>query len=201
LSRQAIEILKNLKELTGNARYAFPSQRSDDKPMSDDAINDTIDTMGYTGEMVGHGVRTMFISSMNEQNFKADAIERQLAHKEKNAIHDAYNSAKYLPERICMMQHWLIIWMAYAKVLILCHYIAIGRRNCKMHQYRYSSTMKQPMLRVVFYASGEDKPLRDWLLKLEARQRKEIGADIQAVNGAGLYPNRWWMALAAACTK
>jgi len=41
--------------------------------------------------------------------------------------------------------------------------------------------MKQPMLRVVFYASGENKPVRDWLLKLEPSQRKEIGADIQAV--------------------
>jgi hypothetical protein len=48
----------------------------------------------------------MFSSSMNEQNFKADAIERQLAHKEKNAIRDAYNRAEYLPERIRMMQHW-----------------------------------------------------------------------------------------------
>jgi len=62
--------------------------------------------MGYKGEMVGHGVRTMFSSSMNEQNFKADAIERQLAHKEKNAIRDAYNRAAYLPERIRMIQHW-----------------------------------------------------------------------------------------------
>jgi len=41
--------------------------------------------------------------------------------------------------------------------------------------------MKQPMLHVVFYASGENKPVRDWLLKLEPKQRKEIGADIQAV--------------------
>ena len=106
LSKQAIQILKELKALTGNARYVFPSQRSDDKPMSDDAINDAIDTMGYKGEMVGHGVQTMFSSSMNEQNFKSDAIERQLAHKEKNAIRDAYNRAEYLPERIRMMQYW-----------------------------------------------------------------------------------------------
>jgi len=75
-----------LKQLTGNAKYVFPSQRSDDNPISDDAINDAIDTMGYKGEMVGHGVRTMFSSSMNEQGFNPDAIERQLAHKEKNAI-------------------------------------------------------------------------------------------------------------------
>ncbi|MBL4759258.1 MAG: hypothetical protein JKY80_00145 [Mariprofundaceae bacterium] len=43
LSKQAIQILKDLQQLTGNARYVFPSQRSDDKPMSDDAINDAIE--------------------------------------------------------------------------------------------------------------------------------------------------------------
>lgn len=106
LSKQAIQILKDLKQLTGDAKYVFPSQRSNDKPMSDDAINDAIDTMGYKGEMVGHGVRTMFSSSMNEQGFNPDAIERQLAHKEKNAIRAAYNRAEYLPERTRMMQHW-----------------------------------------------------------------------------------------------
>jgi len=41
--------------------------------------------------------------------------------------------------------------------------------------------MKQPLLRVTFYTQGEHKPVRDWLLKLEPKQRKEIGADIQAV--------------------
>jgi len=41
--------------------------------------------------------------------------------------------------------------------------------------------MKQPLLRVVFFAAGENKPVRDWLLNLEPKQRKEIGADIQAV--------------------
>jgi hypothetical protein len=50
-----------------------------------------------------------------------------------------------------------------------------------MHQYRYNSAMNKPLLRVAFYTSGEHKPVRDWLLKLEPRQRKEIGADIQAV--------------------
>jgi len=41
--------------------------------------------------------------------------------------------------------------------------------------------MNQPLLRVMFYESGENKPVRDWLLKLEPKQRKEIGVDIQAV--------------------
>jgi hypothetical protein len=41
--------------------------------------------------------------------------------------------------------------------------------------------MDQPLLGVTFYASGINKPVREWSLKLEPKQRKEIGADIQAV--------------------
>jgi hypothetical protein len=35
-----------------------------------------------------------------------DAIERQLAHCERNAVRGAYNRAEYLPERREMMQWW-----------------------------------------------------------------------------------------------
>jgi len=52
---------------------------------------------------------------------------------------------------------------------------------CKTHQNRYNSIMNKPSLKVAFYTLGTKKPVRDWLLKLEPKQRKEIGADIQAV--------------------
>ncbi|MDX8406458.1 MAG: tyrosine-type recombinase/integrase, partial [Mariprofundus sp.] len=106
LSRQAIEILREIKLLTGNSRYVFPSFSGKGMPMSENAVNDAIERMGYKGEMVGHGVRAMFSTSMNAQGFNADAIERQLAHKEKDAVRAAYNRAEYLSERVRMMQHW-----------------------------------------------------------------------------------------------
>jgi len=106
LSRQAVEILRELKLLTGNGRYAFPSSAGKNRPMSENAINDAIHRMGYKGEMVGHGVRAMFSTSMNTQGFNPDAIERQLAHKEKDAVRAAYNRAEYLSDRTRMMQHW-----------------------------------------------------------------------------------------------
>jgi len=106
LSHQAVEILRELKLLTGNGRYAFPSFAGKGEPMSENAVNDAIERMGYKGEMVGHGVRAMFSSSMNAQGFNADAIERQLAHKEKDAVRAAYNRAEYWEERTRMMQHW-----------------------------------------------------------------------------------------------
>jgi hypothetical protein len=43
---------------------------------------------------------------LNEQGWNRDAIERQLAHAERNNIRAAYNYAEYLPERRKMMQHW-----------------------------------------------------------------------------------------------
>jgi len=106
LSRQAVEILRDIKLLTGSGRYVFPSFAGKGEPMSENAVNDAIERMGYKGEMVGHGVRAMFSTSMNAQGFNADAIERQLAHKEKDAVRAAYNRAEYWEERTRMMQHW-----------------------------------------------------------------------------------------------
>ena len=56
--------------------------------------------------MVGHGWRAVFSTCLNEQGFNPDAIERQLAHTEKNAVRAAYNRGDYLRERTTMMQHW-----------------------------------------------------------------------------------------------
>lgn len=62
--------------------------------------------MGYKGRMTGHGFRSVSSTLLNEQGFRADLIERQLAHAEKNAVRAAYNRAEYLPERKKMMQAW-----------------------------------------------------------------------------------------------
>jgi integrase len=63
--------------------------------------------MGYTNdEMTSHGFRSMASTLLNEQGWNRDAIERQLAHGERNKIRAAYNYAEYLPERRKMMQAW-----------------------------------------------------------------------------------------------
>jgi len=104
LSTQAVAILKELHRLTGSGRYVFPSVRRG-RPMSENAINVAIHAMGFD-DMVGHGWRAVFSTSLNEQGFNPDAIERQLAHTEKNAVRAAYNRGDYLDERRKMMQHW-----------------------------------------------------------------------------------------------
>jgi integrase len=63
--------------------------------------------MGYTSkEIVAHGFRTTASTLLNEQGWSPDVIERQLAHAERNEVRRAYNRAKYLPERVKMMQAW-----------------------------------------------------------------------------------------------
>lgn len=106
LSTQAVTLLKELHNLTGRGRHVFPSVRGDARPMSENTINIALHNMGFKGELVGHGFRAMFSTILNEQNFNRDAIERQLAHTERNAVRAAYNRAEYMEERVKIMQHW-----------------------------------------------------------------------------------------------
>lgn len=107
LSTQAIMILRELRALTGDDKYLFPSIRSKNRAMSENTVLGALRRLGYTGdEMTGHGFRSMASTLLNEQGWNPDAIERQLAHGEKNTVRAAYNYAEYLPERKKMMQHW-----------------------------------------------------------------------------------------------
>ena len=107
LSPQSVAILRDLQPLTGAGRYVFPSIRDLRTPMSENTVNAALRRLGYeAGEMTGHGFRSMASTLLNEQGWNRDAIERQLAHGERNSIRAAYNYAKYLPERRKMMQAW-----------------------------------------------------------------------------------------------
>ena len=67
LCRQAVEILTELKELTGASRYVFPSTRSFTKPMSENTVNAAIRYLGYDREtMTGHGFRAMARTILDE---------------------------------------------------------------------------------------------------------------------------------------
>ena len=107
LSRQSLEILREIQPFTGEGKYIFPSPRTWERPMSDNAILSALRRMGYTGDqMTGHGFRSMASTLLNEQGWNRDAIERQLAHAERDEIRAAYNYAQYLVERRKMMQSW-----------------------------------------------------------------------------------------------
>jgi integrase len=114
LSRQAVEILRELEPLTNrppgrsNApSYVFPGARSPERPMSENTILAALRRMGYgKEEMTGHGFRSMASTVLHEQGWNHQAIERQLAHAERNTVSAAYNFAEHLPERRRMMQAW-----------------------------------------------------------------------------------------------
>lgn len=108
LSRQAISILKEIKKLTGASKYAFPSGRTFDRPMSNNAILAAIRRMGYTKEeMTPHGFRAMARTILDEiLQVRPDFIEAQLAHRVRDPLGRSYNRTQHLNERRKMMQTW-----------------------------------------------------------------------------------------------
>jgi len=75
--------------------------------MSENTINGALRRLGYDGDqLTGHGFRSMASTLLNEQGWNRDAIERQLAHGERDEVRTAYNYARHLPERRKMMQSW-----------------------------------------------------------------------------------------------
>ncbi|MEO8315739.1 MAG: integrase arm-type DNA-binding domain-containing protein [Pseudomonadota bacterium] len=107
LSRQAIAVLEELQPLTGDTRYLFPSIRTWIKPMSENTVNAALRGLGFSrNELTAHGFRSMASTLLNEQGWHRDAIERQLAHGERDQVRAAYNYAEHLPERRKMMQSW-----------------------------------------------------------------------------------------------
>lgn len=107
LAEQAVHILKELHQYTGNGTYLFPSRNSVKKPIHFSTLLQAIRTLGYCKEeMCVHGFRAMASTLLNEFGYNRDWIERQLAHAERSGVRAAYNYAEYLPERRKMMQEW-----------------------------------------------------------------------------------------------
>lgn len=106
LSTQAVTLLRELHPLTGGQSYLFPG-RDTRKPMSENTLNKALRSLGYDGDrFTGHGFRSMASTLLNEQGWHRDAIERQLAHGERDKVRAAYNHAEHMPERRKMMQAW-----------------------------------------------------------------------------------------------
>ena len=105
LSKQSLAMLAELKAIGGGSRFVFPG-RNRDKPVSNNTMLFALYRLGYKGKMTGHGFRAVASTILNETGFRADVIERQLAHCERDEVRGAYNRAEYLPERVKMMQHW-----------------------------------------------------------------------------------------------
>lgn len=104
LSTQALDLLNELKIMTGDYRYVFPGRNDPNKPMSEASINQVIKRVGYGGKVTGHGFRHTLSTILHEQGFNSVWIEIQLAYVDKNSIHGIYNNANYLENRNVMLQ-------------------------------------------------------------------------------------------------
>lgn len=110
LSRQVIAYLEELAPLTktGPAGFVFPAFHTTRKPMSENTINQALRRMGYSkDEMTAHGWRSTASSLLNESGkWNPDAIERSLAHTDRNAVRHVYNRSSFWHERVEMHQWW-----------------------------------------------------------------------------------------------
>lgn len=108
LSRQSIELLCQVDEISGPSGYVFPSIRSAKRPMSENTVNAGLRRLGFSGdEMTAHGFRAMASTLLNESGqWSADAIERALAHGDANKVRAAYHRGTHWNERVAMAQWW-----------------------------------------------------------------------------------------------
>uniref|UniRef100_UPI001117E4CA tyrosine-type recombinase/integrase n=1 Tax=Salmonella enterica TaxID=28901 RepID=UPI001117E4CA len=110
LSRQTIDILKRIREISGHLELVFPGDHNPYKPMCENTINKALRLMGYDtqADVCGHGFRAMACSALVESElWSRDAVERQMSHQERNSVRAAYiHRAEHLDARKAMMQWW-----------------------------------------------------------------------------------------------
>lgn len=104
LPRQAVELLKRLKDFSGNGNFMFPpSSRGRSEHLTTAALLMALRRMNYqSGEFVTHGFRAMASTILNGNKtheikgfdlppYDKDLIEIQLSHAESNKIRKAYD--------------------------------------------------------------------------------------------------------------
>ncbi len=106
LSKQARAILDRIGKLYDRTGFVFPGIRQGSKQLSENTLLYAMYRLGYHGIATVHGFRALFSTIANETGFNPDAIERQLAHREKNRVRAAYHRSEYLEQRKKIMQWW-----------------------------------------------------------------------------------------------
>lgn len=106
LSTQALALIAKARAFGDGSSLLLPSPFYPGKPLSDGTLNSALARLGYKGQTTAHGFRTVFSTAANEAGWRADVIERQLAHEERDQVRAAYNRAQWLEERTRLMQWW-----------------------------------------------------------------------------------------------
>ena len=106
LSKQALTLLAQMRQLSGDGPLVLPSPFYPGKPLSDGTLNSALARLGYKGMVTAHGFRTLFSTCATEAGWNSDVIEKQLAHEERDEVRGAYNRAQWMTERAKLMQWW-----------------------------------------------------------------------------------------------
>ena len=108
LPPQALAILLDLQRLTGNQPFVFPAIGAGQRPISENTLNGGLRRLGFSADVAtAHGFRATASTLLNESGlWNPDAIERQLAHAERNEVRRAYTRGEHWEERIRMMNWW-----------------------------------------------------------------------------------------------
>lgn len=106
LCQQALDVIQAMKAVSGDRVHVFPSFKNPQNSMNSQTVNAALKRMGYKGELVSHGLRSIASTALNEEGFDPDVIEAALAHRGKDAIRNAYNRSVYLEQRRVMMEFW-----------------------------------------------------------------------------------------------
>lgn len=106
LSAEAIEVLGQLRAITGDVPVLFPGNHGADSVISENTINGLFKKMGYQNRQTHHGLRASARSLLSERGWNAAALERQLDHAERNKVVAAYARSEHLAERRKFMDDW-----------------------------------------------------------------------------------------------
>ncbi|EFB9196300.1 DUF4102 domain-containing protein [Escherichia coli] len=107
LSKEALRVLESMKAISGHREWVFPSIKDPLNHMHEQTANAAIIRMGFGGELVAHGMRSIARTAAEESGqFRIDVLEAALAHSKKDEIIAAYNRAEYLAERVVLMRWW-----------------------------------------------------------------------------------------------
>ena len=75
---QALEIVQQLKVMSGQYPLVFPGRNDPRKTMSEASINQVFKRIGYTGKVTGHGFRHTMSTILHEEGFNTAWIETNL---------------------------------------------------------------------------------------------------------------------------
>ena len=108
LSKQAINILKDLLPYTQNRDYVFYSDVSTKRFLSENTLASALRKLGVPKEeMSVHGFRAMARTLCHERlGIRPEVIEHQLGHNVPDALGQAYNRTRFIDDRITLMQRW-----------------------------------------------------------------------------------------------